>query len=262
MKTPISYYGGKQTLAPKILEMIPEHTLYCEPFVGGGAVFFQKPKSVIEVLNDTNRELINFYQVVQRDFIALEREVRITLHSRKMHQDASVVYNNPHMFSEIKRAWALWTLSHQSFSAQIDGSFGYDKSKKNTTAKKIMNKRESFTEKYAIRLQDVQIECTDALRVIGSRDTKESFFYCDPPYVNSDCGHYDGYTWDDFEALLRKLASIEGKFLLSSYPSEMLDKYTKANGWYQKEFQMTVSVANNGKPRKKKVEVFTSNYPI
>jgi hypothetical protein len=77
----------------------------------------------------------------------------------------------------------------------------------------------------------VQIECTDALRIINSRDSKDSFFYCDPPYFNSDCGHYDGYSKDDFENLLKQLSKIEGKFLLSSYPSDILSDFINANNW-------------------------------
>lgn len=61
MKTPISYYGGKQNLVATILPLIPDHVTYVEPFLGGGAVFWTKPKSEVEVINDTNRELINFY---------------------------------------------------------------------------------------------------------------------------------------------------------------------------------------------------------
>ena len=57
MKTPITYYGGKQSMLSIILPMIPEHNLYCEPFFGGGAVFFAKEPSKIEVINDTNRVL-------------------------------------------------------------------------------------------------------------------------------------------------------------------------------------------------------------
>ena len=71
MKTPISYYGGKQRLASTIIKLIPDHNLYCEPFCGGAAVFFQKEKSNVEVINDTNKLLINFYRQVQNDFTAL-----------------------------------------------------------------------------------------------------------------------------------------------------------------------------------------------
>jgi len=261
MKTPISYYGGKQKLADKIISLIPSHTLYAEPFLGGGAVFFAKPTSEVEVLNDTNRELINFYRTVQNDFVGLEKEIRITLHSRDLHRKAAVIYNHPDMFSEIKRAWAVWVLSSQSFSAQLDGSFGFDKSK-NTTTKKIINNRERFTEDYAIRLQNVQLESADALYVISSRDGEDSFFYCDPPYFNSDCGHYDGYSEQDFENLLVKLSAIKGKFLLSSYPSELLKKYTKQNNWQMWSLEQNVTINNKSGYLKRKIEVLTANYPI
>ncbi len=262
MKTPVSYYGGKQKLASTILKLIPKHNLYCEPFVGGAAIFFAKEPSNVEVINDVNRELVNFYRTVQNDYVGLEKEIKITLHSRDLHRKANVIYTNPDMFSEIKRAWAVWVLSTQSFAAMLDGSWGYDVSK-NTTTKKISNKRESFTEDYAIRLQNVQIECADAIRIIRARDTKEAFFYCDPPYYNSDMGHYDGYTIEDFEGLLKSLSAIEGKFLLSSYPSPILKQYVKQFGWKQVEIEQTVSVGSNStKPRKCKIEVLTANYPI
>jgi DNA adenine methylase len=62
LKTPITYYGGKQNLVTTILPLIPNHKLYAEVFVGGGAIFWSKPQSDVEVINDTNREMINFYE--------------------------------------------------------------------------------------------------------------------------------------------------------------------------------------------------------
>ncbi|MFI5141085.1 MAG: DNA adenine methylase, partial [Bacteroidia bacterium] len=95
LKTPISYYGGKQKLAKTIIGLIPEHNLYCEPFCGGAAVFFNKPASNVEVINDTNNELINFYKVVKNDFANLEKEIQSTLHSRALHKKAWLIYNSP-----------------------------------------------------------------------------------------------------------------------------------------------------------------------
>lgn len=216
----------------------------------------------MEVINDTNKELINFYRVVQHDFVSLEKEIQITLHSRDLFRKASVIFNNPDMFSEIKRAWAVWTLAAQGFASILDGSWGFDV-KKSTTTHKITNKRNGFTPELAIRLQNTQIECTDALRIIRSRDSIDSFFYCDPPYYNSDCGHYDGYSLEDFEALLKLLSEVSGKFLLSSYPSPILTQYTKKMGWNTITIDMNVTVANNsGKQGKAKKEVLTTNYPI
>lgn len=262
MRPALTYYGGKQKLASKIVPLIPEHTLYNEPFCGGAAILFAKEPSTIEVLNDTNTELINFYKVVQQDYVGLEKKIRITLHSRRLHKDAKAIYENPHLFTELQRAWAVWVLASQSFASMLDGTWGYDKTKKNTTTKKIINKGLLFSEEYAIRLQNVQVECADALYIIKSRDSEEAFHYCDPPYFNSDCGHYKGYTEADMQALLELLANIKGKFLLSSYPSDLLTEYTERYGWYVKTVEQTVSVNKGSGNGKKKIEVMTANYEL
>ncbi len=261
MKTPLSYYGGKKKLVPKIIPLIPDHTLYCEPFIGGGAVFFAKDKSEIEVLNDTNKELINFYSVLKNRYVELEKMVSVTLHSRTAHKDAATVYENPHLFQEVKRAWAVWVLSSQSFSAMLDGSWGYDKTR-NTTTKKISNKRNEFSEQYAVRLQNVQLECADALYVIKSRDGADTFFYCDPPYIGSDMGHYDGYSLQDFENLLKALSKVKGRFILSHYPHDLLKQFTTRFKWHSKVFEQGVSVAAKQGYQKRKWEVLTANFPI
>jgi len=261
LRTPISYYGGKQKLASTVLKFMPTHNLYCEPFVGGAAIFFAKPQSNVEIINDTNAELINFYKVCRNRFHDLSSLVRTTLHSRLAHDDAWVIYNKPHLHDEVRRAWAVWVLSTQSFSAMLDGSWGFDKAD-DTTTKKISNKREQFTEELAWRLQHAQIECADALYIIKRADGPESFVYADPPYFNSNMGHYDGYSVEDFEMLLKTLAEMKGKFLLSSYHSEVLDKYLKRYGWNQWDVEQQVSVNAKSGYRKKKVEVLTANYPL
>lgn len=259
LKTPITYYGGKQNMVRHILPIIPDHILYCEPFAGGAAIFFAKKPSEVEILNDTNRELINFYRVIQNDFTSLEKEIKITLHSRDLHRKACVIYNNPDMFSELKRAWALWVLSTQGFSGQLDSNWGYDLTK-NSTPKRLENKKEAFTVDLAIRMQEVHLECADALYIVHSRDHKDAFFYVDPPYYNANMGHYDGYSLDDFEALLKLLSGIQGKFLLSSYPSAILNDYIKRYNWQTMSLAGRVTVAAKNGKHKSKIEMLTRNY--
>lgn len=69
MKTPITYWGGKQQLTQEILRLIPKHKQYDEPFFGGGAVFFSKWPSEVEFINDINGEMINFYRMSIRPII-------------------------------------------------------------------------------------------------------------------------------------------------------------------------------------------------
>lgn len=198
---------------------------------------------------------------MKNEFGLLEREIQISLHSRDLHRKASVIYNHPDMFTTVQRAWALWVLSSQGFSGQLDSSYGYDVAK-NSSPKKLNNKKEAFSLDLAIRLQDVQLECADALYIIRSRDRAESFFYCDPPYYNSDMVHYDGYSLADYTELLEALSNIKGKFMLSSYPSAVLAEYTARHGWHTRSFDSKVSVAAKAGNQKTKTEVITANYPI
>ena len=262
MRTPITYYGGKQQLADTIVKLIPPHRVYVEPFIGGAAVFFAKPPSECEIINDVNSEIVNFYEVVQRDFSALQSEINISLHSRKMHKHARVVYENPEMFDRIKRAWAFWMLANMSFGSLLDGGWGYDTT--GQTSLKVKGKRDMFTESIAIRLQNVQIECCDALKIIRSRDVPDAFFYLDSPYPDTDQGHYDGYSTDDFRALLETCSKMEGRFLLSSFRHSSLAEYTDKYKWSQFEIKMKkpMTAQNGAGNTEHKIEVLTANYPI
>lgn len=86
MRTPITYYGGKQQLADEIIRMMPSHKIYVEPFFGGGAVFFAKGKSPCEVINDIDDRIITFYEVCQDPdmFCQLQEMVRHTLDSERL----------------------------------------------------------------------------------------------------------------------------------------------------------------------------------
>src|SRR5690606_23846163 len=103
-----------------------------------------------------------------------------------------------------------------------------------TTSKEPLlnhNKKILITPELSKRLDLVHIECNDALYLIKRMDSPETFFYLDPPYVDSDQGHYGGYTQEHFNNLLNALSSIKGKFLLSSYPNDELDKYREQFNW-------------------------------
>lgn len=240
-----------------ILPLIPEHNLYAEPFFGGGAVFFAKEPSPIEVVNDTNKVLMTFYKVAKRKFRKLQRKVQQTLHSRHEHLKAQAIYKYPELFSSVDQAWAVWYLVTTSFASSIGTGMSIDR-KGQTSTRKLNSKKESFSSDIQKRLENANLECMDACRLIESRDTPETFFYCDPPYYNADMGHYKGYTEADFEKLLQTLSKIKGKFLLSSYPSELLDKYTRANRWHTKSIRQTMSLQSS----KTKTEMLTSNYVL
>lgn len=246
-------------MASMILKLFPPHKLYCEPFFGGGAVFFAKEPSPVEVINDKDLRVIKFYRVCKTHFDYLKALIDQTPHSRKLHLEAQHVLKHPELYSDIKQAWAFWVQTNMSFGSCIFGGYAYGR-KKNSSEKKMRNKRAAFTDEYQKRLECVQIECEDALKVIKSRDSADSFHYCDPPYFNAVMGHYGGYTRGNFEDLLKTLAGVKGKFLMSSYPSDLLDEYIKKYKWKKLEVELNLCMAT--KAPRKKIEVLTANYDI
>ena len=260
MNTPITYYGGKQKMLHEIVPLIPEHDIYCEPFVGGAAVLIRKPPSTSEIINDIDGMIALFYRTLQSNFEALKAKIDQTLYDRTTHKVALTIRSMPHLFSELQIAWAFFVLSTTGFSGTLD-SFGcYTKGKK---AQTFENKKKLITPELKHRFEGVQIENTDALRLIALRDTTRTFFYLDPPYPNTIQSHYRGYTEAMFEDLLIALSTLKGKFLLSSFPSLLLSAYTLKNGWYTKQVeQMKSASCNPDGSKKRKIEVLTANYPI
>lgn len=256
-KTPISYYGGKQRMASKIIKLIPEHKQYVEPFFGGGAVFFKKEPSEVEVINDLDERVINFYRVMKTDFEALNTMIQGTLHSEADYRRAKYILSDVSA-DKVSFAWAFWVQTNMSFGNKIHGAFAFGNSK--TSARSIKNKKHDFPD-INTRFDLVQIFCRDAIRLIKLKDKPNTFIYCDPPYASSECGHYAGYTMEDFEKLLTALANLKhAKFLLSSYPETVLMDYRKKHGWYATDTESRVAVDGRRKGEKLKTECLTANY--
>jgi DNA adenine methylase len=255
MRPPISYYGGKQRMASKIVPLIPKHTVYVEPFAGGAAVMFAKPWPKVtnpdhyrEVINDLDGRIINFYKQLRDNGEGLIRRIQLTPYSEREHAEAKT-----RMESEadpLERARFYYVNVMQSFTNRISGGwrrgvFG------NNLAVTNLNKVAQLPE-YLERMGGVHFSNQDALEVIRQWDSPQTFFYCDPPYPGTDQGHYEGYTIEDFANLVKALDNCQGSFILSNYeqPGIPID-------WERFEFSAYSSASRKGKvgvDRSKKAE--------
>lgn len=257
MKTPITYYGGKQTMLKHIMPLIPKHNLYTEAFCGGCSVLFAKRPAECEIINDLNHGLVNFYLVAKKHYSLLKAEIDATLHCRDQHAHALHISQFPEFFSPAQWAWAVWTLSKTTFASMQDGSFGYDRIGK--TTQKVRNAADEFTEKICARLRDVTIENDDALKVIERYDTDAAFHFIDPPYVNSNCGHYDGmFSAADMLALIELLERLKGRFMLTMFPYAAIESAANKNGWIIHRVERTISASKEN--RRKQEEWIVCNY--
>ena len=264
MKPALIYYGGKQNMLSYIMPLIPKHGCYVEPFCGGASVFFAKKNSSVEVLNDTNYNLINFYRTLQdhKKGIRLLKMCKGTLYSRTEHHRAISLFNSG---SDIERAWALWFKINTGFSGKLNGGFSVTKIPGSSPGMKFTNYKQNLS-MIAARLENVQIDNVDAIGCIYYYEDETTFFYLDPPYLNADQGHYTGYTEKDFKQLLNKLSDIKGKFILSCYPGPLIEDYILMNDWNTFSIQQRIRARNRNHNlencKKYKTEMLIWNYDI
>lgn len=270
MKTPITYYGGKQRLIKTILQMIPPHKVYVEPFFGGGAVFFAKQPSYLEVINDINDNIVTFYRVCQDERLFLELQARIqsTLFSEALFLRAKTIWNGYWPAGDVERAWTVWVCCNYSFNSTPYGGWKWDMGTAGTHSGVVAaHKRNNFTQQLFERLQYAQVSCRNAINVLHERNSEDTFSYIDPPYIGSDQKHYSGYGDLEFGALLSELQNhYHGKFLLSTFANDLILEYADRNGWTIVRKNMPLSVANfrceRGGNTRRKEELLVFNYKL
>lgn len=209
MNSFMSWIGGKKALRDEIVVRFPAHySRYIEVFGGGGWVLFHKsPGRDFEVYNDFNPNLANLYRCVRDHPDELCDELRYTLNSRTDFDHIRNMLKTRTEIPDIKRAAYFYQLIRESYASGLDSFASQPHSMWNNFP---------LIHEACRRLQKVVIENKDFEKLIKQYDRPESFFYCDPPYYETENYYEDvGFTEKDHERLANCLCSIQGKFLLS-----------------------------------------------
>ena len=212
MRTPISYYGGKQTMLKHILPLIPSHKIYTEAFCGGAAVLFAKRPSEAEIINDINRELTNLYRCLKHHLGELVAQFRWMLVSRDDFD--AFLQMPPDSLTDIQRAARFFYLAKTSFGARINKpTFGIAAT--GAPRLNLLRIEEELSDAH-VRLARVFVENKPYDQVIQRFDKPGTLFYIDPPYWGNEKDYGDGlFSRDDFARLAGLLGALKGKFILS-----------------------------------------------
>ena len=263
---PLKWHGGKSYLADWLISLMPPHTLYREPFFGGGDVLFRKScEGIGEAVNDRNLDLTNFWQVVRdpAHFTQFRRLCDATPLSQIDWNDANAQEGGLPDF----RAWAFFVKYRQSRQG-----LGKDYTTPTSRTRRGMNEQvsawlsavEGLPEAHA-RLRRVEVCCMDACAFIKKYDAADALFYCDPPYLHetrhkSARDSYECEMTDDAHCrLLQHLDQIKGRFLLSGYSNPVYDSFARASRW-RREDKRIDNKASGAKSKAKKTESVWMNF--
>ncbi len=250
MRGLISYIGGKSRLAPRLIELFPSHRVYVEPFAGGAQVFFRKPTSPVEVLNDLDGELVNLLRVCQLHHNELLRYLAYNVSSRwlyDLHRQQP-----PTLLTDIQRAARFLYIQRHSWCGRVIGqTFGYRTTHGPTSPSAVRK----LIADAAKRLERVHLENWSYEKVLTRYDRPSTFFYCDPPYIGHSIYRFNFQT-QDFFALAERLAALKGRFLLS------LNDHPIARRAFARFHLKTLPVSYSTGHPKRASELVFANYPL
>lgn len=254
MKAVLKYPGAKNRLASWICEYIPEHKVYLEPYAGSLAIFFNKPRSHIETVNDLDEEIVNFFEVLRDYPDLLKRIIVMTPYSRGEYERAYEKVENP-----IERARRFCVRCWMGFGCgnRYRNGFKTGQRTKSPNPAKAWRELPKTMMLASERLQGVQIENLPALELISRYDTSDVFIYADPPYLHGTRKKYlyrHEMTDTDHEELLKVILNHPGKVLLSGYDNDLYNNML--SGWekVQKNTQAECGL--------KRTETLWMNYKI
>ena len=210
MRGPLAYIGGKRAVAKEIIAVLPKHVTYVEPFAGGAQIFFAKEPSKVEVLNDLDGELVNFYRVIQRHYEELIRYMRFTIVSRTVFDLLKAA--NVGQLTDIQRAARMLYLQKTSYAGRVTGR----NFRTGIVQPPGLNPERipELIEETHRRLARVLLECLPYEKVLAKYDSPATCFYVDPPYF--EVKHYKfNLDPEDFRTLAERLGAIKGSFVLS-----------------------------------------------
>ncbi len=291
---PLKWHGGKYYLRKWIIDLMPPHLHYVEPFFGGGGILLARdphrnwmatsadgalesqpklPAAIqgsSEVANDIHGELTNFWRVLQNPdhFAAFQQRVLLTPFSQVEFEAAlaSLSADSAEQVGPVERAVRFFILARQSRQGLMRDfatlSRNRTRSGINEQVSAWLNVIEGLPEVHQ-RLQSVVILNMDACDVIRRQDGEHTLFYCDPPYVHETRSTTGEYAFEMNEEQHRKLldtlANIQGKFMLSGYPSSLYDEWQQRYGWNRHDYLIDNKAAA-GKVKETKTECLWCNF--
>jgi DNA adenine methylase len=250
IRSPFPWFGGKGAIKIKqaILSMLPPHEYYVEPFGGGASILISKEACKVEVYNDVNRGVVNFFRVIaDADLFGkfMSRACLLPV-SRELFEEYARTW--PGIHDPVEQAIRWYVVARQSFGGIFGNSFGtVVTSSTGGMAQTAASWRSSFENlpKVHERMQRIQIECCDWRDCLKRFSGSGWLAYCDPPYVmgaRKAGGYEHELKNEDHEDLIETLLKYDGAVVLSGYNHELYAPLDKA-GWDKVEISTVCSAA-------------------
>jgi DNA adenine methylase len=247
------YFGSKLRLAAKLADRLPPHNCWLELFCGSAAMTLAKKPAEIEIINDINEEIVNFFKQLRNNGDKLLIQIELTPYARVELDLARAAVGR---ISNLERARRFFVAAMMA----VNGSFGTRKGgfsvsnsySRSGTEARVNRWRNMPGYLFTVieRLSNVRIEKKDAITLFHEFSNRPAtLVYVDPPYLATRVQGYehDANSESFHSRLLSVALSAKCMVFISGYASPLYDRLlTEERGWTKKEFR-AITKGNNGK---------------
>jgi len=248
LRSPIQWVGGKGLMVTKLLSLVPPHKIYVEVFGGGASLLFGKTPSPVEVYNDLDSGLVNFFRVLRDPemFAKFHSLVSLTPYSREEYNLCRASWEE--CDDEIIRAYRWFVVARMSFGGHFAHSWGNVVTTSCRGMASTCSQWLSTIDMLPLiheRLMRVQIENADFRNILTRYDTPDALIYCDPPYVpdtRRDGRYKHEMSLQDHSELVEILLKVKAMVILSGYRHSIHTQLEQA-GWERKDYETSCHAA-------------------
>lgn len=266
IKPPFPYFGGKSRLAPWIASLIPDHRVYVEPYAGSAAVLFAKRPAAIEIINDLDGNVVNFFRTLRTKEGELLKALRYTPYARDEYAAADLDEPGLDDVELARRFLVRCTQGHNAAGA--GGRAGWSNGiRRNQSQAGTVHNLVDRLPHVVDRLRQVVVENRDAVECIAAYDASDAVHVVDPPYLDSTRASRDDYRLDvadesEHRRIAKALHTCSGAVLLCGYPSPLYEELF--GDWWRASVEISRPSTNQrGKTGVDRgTEVLWSNRPI
>jgi len=262
LKSPIGYMGGKHYTADWICNHLDySANCYIELFGGGGSILFRKKPHRVEIFNDINDEVINFFLVLRERTDEFIENVKLLPYSRKLY---SLIKNNQYE-TDIQKAIKFFYVVKSSFSGKYGAGWSYSFiCRKPIYYHSIIDLLSLIAE----RLKNVQLECRhyeDILKAIPEKEAPNINIYADPPYFGTEFLYKNSkFDREDHYKLAEYFNKLNCKIIVSYYPHPEVYKLYPEPKWHY-DYKQTTKYSyksKNGNVKPRATEMLIMNYEV
>lgn len=223
----ITSLGGKHRLARRIIEMMPEHKIYIEPFGNTASILLQKPPAKKEIYNDIDKGVSNFFKILRDNPSGLYNKC-ISLPYSEIQYNEFLTAAPPE--DPLESAVRFFYLSRGSFLG-ARGRYFLVNSSGRSYSKQYYRECERF---FAVskRFQGVEIISKDFRKVINRYgNNSDVLFLCDPPFYDGTEYYDNTFTYKDHKELAHRLSEIKGKAMICHSQNEKIHNLYEGLGF-------------------------------